>query len=192
MTLLLIGKLLHKAAQNRRARVALGIHRMTHTVNQTGMIECILVQEPAEILSDLLLVLPVVHPLLHIVKHLNNLDIRAAVLRPLQRAERRCHGRIGIRTGGRYNMHRKARVIAAAVLCMQHHCKIENLCFELRVFLITAQHAQQVFCRRKIRVGLMQEETLVILVIAVCLIAVDRNRRELRDQLDALTQDIGD
>ena len=37
----------------------------------------------------------------------------------------------------------------------------------------------------------MQEQALIVFVVAVCLIAVHGNQRELRDELNALPQHIG-
>ena len=84
----------------------------------------------------------------------------------------------------------KGRVVAAAVLCMEHKGKVEQLCFKLREFLIRAEQAQQVFRCGERRIRLMQKQALVILIVAVCLIAVDRDRRELRNQLSDLSDSV--
>ena len=52
-------------------------------------------------LQIVILLLPVCNVALHILKHLHNLDVCAAVLRPLERAERSGNGGIGVRPGGR-------------------------------------------------------------------------------------------
>ena len=57
---------------------------MAHTINQAGVVESILMQQRLEVSGDLFLVLPVPHGLFHVLEHLDDLDIRAAVFGALQ------------------------------------------------------------------------------------------------------------
>ena len=53
---------------------------MSHTVDETGVVEGFLVQQAGEIGGYFLLILPVFHLFLHVVEHLYHFDIGAAVL----------------------------------------------------------------------------------------------------------------
>ena len=65
-------------------RVAQGVNCMTHAVDQAGAVACFLIQNLAQIIADLGLVLPVVDILLHLLKLLDDAQVCTAVARALQ------------------------------------------------------------------------------------------------------------
>ena len=160
---------------------------MTHAVDQTGVVEALLVQQTAQILAQRILILPVRHMRHQIVEHLAHLDIRTAVLGTLEGAERRRNCRIGVRAGGRYHMHGKGRIVAAAVLCVEHQREVKELCLEGGELAVGAEHVEDVLRKRKLRIRLADDEALPLLEV-VRLIAVNRDQREQRDQRQTLAQ----
>ena len=57
---------------------------MTHAVDQAGAVACFLIENLAQIIADLGLVLPVVDILLHLLKLLDDAQVCTAVARALQ------------------------------------------------------------------------------------------------------------
>ena len=84
---LFIGKLFHKGFQDHGSGVGYGVHRMTHAIDQTAVVEALAAEQPLEIFPQSVLVLPVGAVLLQVFEHLHNLDVRPAVLRSFQRAQ---------------------------------------------------------------------------------------------------------
>lgn len=74
--------------------------------------------------SDQFLSGPIFYLFLHILKHLNNLNVGAAVAWTFQGADGCCNGRIGICQGGCDNMGGKGGIISAAMLHMQNKCNV--------------------------------------------------------------------
>ena len=72
---------------------------MAHAVDQPLVVKGFSVQQFFQILLNFLRISGILHLFAEIVKHSHDLDVRSAVLRPLQRAERRSDRRIGIRAG---------------------------------------------------------------------------------------------
>ena len=93
---LLLRKLLRIFLQDYRSRVRLTVNRMSHTIDQTRMVEALLIQESLQIFGDFILILPILHMHLHIIKHLLYLDIRTTMLRSLQRTKGSGNSRIRI------------------------------------------------------------------------------------------------
>lgn len=52
---------------------------MADAVDQTGVVECVLVEQACEVTADFFIVFPVVYFFFHFLEHLDNLDICAAV-----------------------------------------------------------------------------------------------------------------
>ena len=184
------GEPLGKALHDFRARVGDRVHRVPHAVDQTRLVEGILIEQAREVAADFILVRPILDLLLHVLKHPHNLDVCAAVLRPLERAERRRDGRIRVRAGGGDDVRRERRVVAAAVLRVEHQRDVEHLRLKRREFLVRAQNAQNVFGGRQLGLWLVNVQAVPVVVVAVRLIAVDREQRENRDELDALAQHV--
>ena len=57
---------------------------MAHAVDQAGAVACFLIENLAQIIADLGLVLPVVDILLHLLKLLDDAQVCTAVARALQ------------------------------------------------------------------------------------------------------------
>jgi len=74
---------LHKTLQHFRPGVGNRIDRVSHTVDQAAAVERFFVEQLLQIRSHLVLIIPVMYRVLHIVKHTDNFNIRAAVLRSL-------------------------------------------------------------------------------------------------------------
>ena len=74
------------------------------------------------------------------------------------------------------------------MLHMQQQGNVQHVGFKLGVFLVRAQHLQQIFGGRKLRLGAMDVHAAAALIIMVGVVAVDGQHWEHADQLDALFQ----
>ena len=72
------------------------------------------------------------------------------------------------------------------MLHVQKQRYIENMRLQVGIFLVGAQHLQQVFRRGKARVRAVDVHAAAALIIIVGVVAVDRQHREYADELDAL------
>ena len=183
-----VGKLMHKVLEHHGARVAQGIDRVAHAVDQALAVEGFPVHDLAQVIVHGALVGGVGHVLAHVVHHLHDLDVRAAVLGAFQAAQRRRHYRVCIRPGGSHHAGGKGGVVAAAVFHVQQQRNIQYVCFQVGVLLVGAQHLQQVFGGGKFRPRAVDVHAAVALIVVVGVVAVDRQHREHADQLDALFQ----
>ena len=183
-----LGQLLHKALEHHRAGVGQRVDRVAHAVDQALVVECLLVQDLAEVVLDLVLVGLVADGLADVVDHLHHLDVGAAVLGAFQRAERRRHDRVGVRPGGGDHAGGKGGVVAAAVLHVQKQGGIQHVGFQRGVAAVGAQHLQQVFGGGKLRLGAVDVHAVAVDIIIVGVVAVYRQHGEHADQLDALLQ----
>ena len=163
---------------------------MPHSVNQAGAVKGIFVQKLFEVFGHLILIFPICNIALHILKHLDNLDIRTAVLWPLERAEGSGNGGIGVRPGGGDDMRGEGGVVASAVLRMEHKGKVENLGFQLRIAAVRAQDAQDVLRCGELWQRVVDEEAFAVVIIIIGMIAVNRQQGEGCNQLQALAQHV--
>ena len=124
----------------------------------------------------------------HIVHHLHDLDVGAAVLGAFQAAKRRGHHRVGVRPGGGHYAGGEGGVVAAAVLHVQQQRDVQHVGFQVGVLPVGAQHLEQVFGGGKLRPGTVDVHAAVALIIMVGMVAVDRQHGEHADELDALFQ----
>lgn len=85
--------------EDERTGVGLGVDRVADAVDQTAAVKRLFVEDTREVSGDGIVALPVGNIGHNVGKHVHDLDVRAAVARTFQRAERRCHRRIGIRAG---------------------------------------------------------------------------------------------
>ena len=141
---LLLGERTGRVLERDRTRVALGIDGVTHAVDQAGAVACRAVQNAAQVVADLALVLPVLDVLLDLLELLDNAQVRAAVTRALERGDRRRDSGIGVRAGGGGDAHGKGRVIAAAVLCVQDEAAVEQLGLVVGELAVRADQMQNV------------------------------------------------
>ena len=183
---------MHCALQNLLTRVADGVNGVTHTVDQALVVERLAVEQLFEIGGDRVVVRPVAHVLLQILKHLKHLDVCAAVLGTLERSQRRRDRGIGVGAGGGDNVGRKGGVVAAAVLHMQDQRHIEHLCLQVRVLAVGSQQRQDHLSGGHGGLGVVYIEALVAHVMVIGVVAVDRQQREHRNQLYALSEHIVD
>ena len=79
MQSLFFGKAFYEALEDDSTRVRFGVNRMADAVDQTGVVECVLVEQACEVTADFFIIFPVVYFFFHFLEHLDNLDICAAV-----------------------------------------------------------------------------------------------------------------
>ena len=103
------------------------------------MVVFFLVQYLCEEVSDLALVLPVLYAVFDAVKHLHNLNICTAVTGTLKCRYSRSVSRISVCAGRGYTAAGKCRVVTAAMLCVEHKTKVEELCLLLCVLTVVTQ-----------------------------------------------------
>ena len=118
------GELLDKALEGDGAGVGDRIDGMTEAIDQTGFVKDLSVQKVTQILLYLSLICPVPDLFLHVREHLDDLDIGAAVTGPLEGAQSRRNGGVGVCTGGRDQVGGKGGVITAAVLCVKNQADV--------------------------------------------------------------------
>ena len=82
------------------------------------------------------------------------------------------------------------RVVAAAVLHVQHKRQIEHAGFERRVLHIRAQHAQEVGRSRQTVRRVVNVHAAAALVVIVCVIGIHSQHRKDRNQHQALPQHV--
>ncbi len=74
------------------------------------------------------------------------------------------------------------------MLHMQQQGDVQHVGFQLGVFLVGAEHLQQVFGGGKLRFGAVDVHAAAALIIMVGVVAVDGQHGEDADELDALLQ----
>ena len=137
----LLCKALHKATECHGTRIRNGIYGMTHAIDQTTTVKCLLMKDLLKVCTYLILILGIADMLLNVVHHLNNLDIGSAMLWSLQGRKSGCNNRVGVGAcRGNYSC-RKCGVVAATMLHMKHQSHIEYLCLQIRILLIRTQHS---------------------------------------------------
>ena len=125
-------QLVDKGLEDLGAGIGFGVNGMADAVDESGVVKGIPVEELFQIGAHLVIVLPVAHLPLDLVKHMHHLDVGAAVLGPLQAAQRRRNGGVGVGAGGGDDMGGKGGVVAAAVLCVEHQCHVQHPGFRSR------------------------------------------------------------
>ena len=84
----------------------------------------------------------------------------------------------------------KRRVIAAAVLHVQHKREIEHRGFQRRIFHVRPQDAQKVGCRGQAVRRIMDIHAAAAFVMVVCVVRINSQHREHRNQHQTLAQHI--
>ena len=138
MQSLFFGKAFYEALEDDSTRVRFGVNRMADAVDQTGVVECVLVEQACEVTADFFIVFPVVYFFFHFLEHPDNLDICAAVARLLG-ANCRCDNRIGIGQEEVTTLVVKDELLPPAMLHMQDQRDIEDFCFQRGVTAVRAQ-----------------------------------------------------
>ena len=75
------GKFLYETLENIGTRIRKRVNSMSHTIDQTGVIESVFVQQGTQIITNFFFVVPVFDGFLHIFKHTDNFDVGTAVFR---------------------------------------------------------------------------------------------------------------
>ena len=176
--------------QDHLTRVADGVHRVAHAVDQAGAIARLLAQDAAQILAHLIVILRVLDVLEDILQLAVDHQVRAAVLGALQSTDGRRDGRVGVRTGGGQHTGGKGGAVAAAVVCVDQQAHIQQLCLLVGELLIRAVGAEDVLCRALAGLGQVEEHTLFIVVAALHLVSVHHHGGHAGDQIDTLAQDV--
>ena len=187
-----MGQLLHIALEHHLAGVAQRIDRVAHAVDEALVVESFTVQQLEEVGFHFLVVLGVVQMLADILHHLHDHQVRAAVARAFEGAQRRRHRGIGIRARRSDDTGGKGGVVAAAVLGVQQQGHIQHPGLQLGVLHIRPEHPQKVLRRGERGVRAVDIHAAVALIVVIGVVAVDRQHREDAGQLDALAQHVGD
>ena len=187
---LLAGELFDRALEDAGARVGDAVHGVAHAVDEPRAVERLAFQEVLKVLRDRLVARDV-DVLLHVGEHLIDADVGAAVAGALEGCERRRHRGIGIGARRGDDVHRKGRVVAAAVLGVQDERHIEDLRFEAGKVRILPQHVQDVFRRRVVGARAVDDEGIVVVVEAGRRITVHREDGEFGEKLQTLPHDVG-
>ena len=88
-------------------------------------------------------------------------------------------------------MSREGGVVSTAVFHMEYKCDIKQLGFQWCVGTVWSQDMQDILRSRKTWIRLVDEKAFAIMVVAVSLIAINRQQGKQADQLQALAQHIG-
>ena len=173
-----------------RTGVGERVYRVSHTVDESRAVAKLLLENSCQHLAKLCLVVRVLHIFLDAVEHLLNLDVRTAVERALERADRACDSRIGVGARGRENSAGEGGVVTAAVLCLNDHTDVKQSCLFLGVLLGRAEHTKEVLRGADIVVRTVEVKASAVVVCAVVSVGMRRDDGELCDYLDALTEHI--
>ena len=120
---------------------------------------------------------------LDVLHHADNLQIGAAVQRALQCADCAAVGGICVRVRGGEHAAGKGRVIAAAVLRVQHQAQIQHQRFFFCINPVAAQQGENLLRDGKTGLLRMQIHGLAVEKAAFHLIGLDRNVAHARDDL---------
>ena len=74
----------YKSLKNFCSRIGNRINCMSHTIDQATSVKCFFMKKVFQICTNFLFIFPVTDFFLHILEHLNNLDIRTAMFRAFQ------------------------------------------------------------------------------------------------------------
>ena len=85
----------------------------------------------------------------------------------------------------------KGGIVSAAVFHMEHQSNIQNAGFKFGEAAVRAKNVENIFRSGELRLRCMDKKAISVMIMAVGLISVDRQKREETDQLKTLTQYIG-
>ena len=159
---------------------------MTHTVDETAAVAHFLFQDALQVVLHLVVAVPVLHVLHDVVHHLAHLVIGAAVTIALEGADGRRDGGVDIRVRRRKHASRERRVVAAAVLRMEHHAQVEQLGFLAGEAPVLADGIQDGFRRVMLRLERVEKHGLLIEMTALHLIGVGHDGRHTGNKRNAL------
>ena len=128
------------------------------------MVEGLLAQDLAEVARHLVVVRPVAHVGRHVVDHVAGLEVGAAVLGALERADGRRVGGVGVGAGGGEHARGERGVVAAAVLGVQDEHDVEQHGLLVREALVRAQDVEDGLGHRVALAHRRHEQALVVLL----------------------------
>ena len=143
-------------------------------------------QNALEVVFHFVIAVPVLHILHDVRHHLAYLVVRAAVTEALQGTDSCGDGGVDIRLRGGKHTRGKCGVVTAAVLCVEHHAKVEQLGFLVRELAILAQGIQNRLRRFVLRLERVEKHGLFIVMAALDLIGIRHDGRHTRNERDAL------
>ena len=73
---------------------------------------------------------------------------------------------------------------------MKHQTDIQYLRFKLSILLIRTDQAKEILCCRKARLRIVNDKTLILIIMLIALIAICSDQRKLCNQFHTLTKDI--
>ena len=166
-----------------------GVYRVTQTVDLTGAVTGLTVQQLVEVILDGAVIMGI-HIFLDILEHLHHLGVGAAVERTLQGAYGAGDGAVGIGTAGGHGAADEGGVVAAAVLGVDHQHHIQQMGFLLGVLFVGTYHPQEVFRRGQIILREMDVQGIPLEIVALHRVGVGHDRGEAAHQLDGLQQHV--
>ena len=124
---LFLGELLHEGPQQVGPGVRQGVDGVAHAVDESRPVEGPLVQQVLQVASHLVLVLPVPNGALHVLKHLDDLDVGPPVARALEGGQGGGHAGIGVGGRGGDHMGGEGGVVAPAVVSVEDQADVQHM-----------------------------------------------------------------
>ena len=180
------GVLLEDAA----AGVAEGVDRVAHPVDQPRAVAGVLIQHPAQVVLDLVVVVPVVDVGLQVLQLLDHLAGGAAVAGPLQSADAGGDGGVGVGAGGGEHPHGEGGVVAAAVLAVQRQAQVQQPGLLVGELLIRPQQPQDVLGGGVFGIGVVQVHAAPVVHPALDLVGGGHDGGHPGHQPDRLAHDV--
>ena len=177
--------------QNHFTRVGQCIDCMAHTIDETGFVKYFFIQHTFQIFGQCFFILIIRTAFLNISKHLLYLQVGTTMAGTFQRCNGSCRSRIGICSRRSDYMIGKCRVVTTTMLRMQHQCHIQYLRFQLGKLPIRAKHLQYIFRNGHIFIRQTDHQRVVSMKMSPCAVRMNCDLRHLCDQLQGLTQYIG-
>ena len=110
--------------------------------------------------------------------------------RTFQRTDRTGNCTVRVGSAGGQRAADEGRVVAAAVLGMNHHHHVEKVRLFFRVAGVRANHAQEVLRRGKLRARIVDMQRFSVKIVAVHRVGICHNCRERANELDGLREQI--
>ena len=156
--------------------------------HEAALVVGLLVEHTVEIGVNLIDVSPVLDLRLEVVKHIDDLDIGAAVEGALERTDAGCDGGVGVGASGTGDAYGEGRVVAAAVLRLYDKEEVKHAGFELGI--VHLEHVEEVLREAEIVLGMADVERAAVLGMAVDIVGVGDDGREAGDELDGLPHEV--
>ena len=135
---------------------------MAHAVDKAGAVPQLPVEDADQLVFHLTVVLPVPDGVSQILHHLHHLDVGPAVAEALQRAHGGGDGGIEVRPGGGEDPAGEGGVVAAAVLRVEDHAKVQKLGLVVVEFRVLAQGVEEVLGHAQIRPGPVEVKAVLV------------------------------